>query len=283
MSFKYGFLLIALFSGCLAKPSLDAQDLSIFFDHVDTSASAHRIMGGTPAEEGSAAYMVALTGGDNVRAYSCGGSIITSRTILTAAHCVESVWAWDHLISSYRAIVGTDYWNVGGDSYELERNVTHPHYLRSTIKNDISLLITTTEIRLSETVKVVPLSFGHVGAGIETRATGWGMIRPYGPLSSRLLELTLTTLEGEDCKEKVAQASVEFDIPAPAIEPHLELCVFHSLNRGLCSGDSGSPLVRTDIGGQVGIVSWGFPCARGAPDMFARISAFRDFIEKNAI
>ncbi|KAG7302391.1 hypothetical protein JYU34_013921 [Plutella xylostella] len=235
-------------------PSLDAQDLSIFFDHVDTSASANRIMGGTPAEEGSAAYMVALTGGDNVRAYS-----------------------------SYRAIVGTDYWNVGGDSYELERNVTHPHYLRSTIKNDISLLITTTEIRLSETVKVVPLSFGHVGAGIETRATGWGMIRPYGPLSSRLLELTLTTIDGEECKEKVAQASVDFDIPAPAIEPHLELCVFHSLNRGLCSGDSGSPLVRTDIGGQVGIVSWGFPCARGAPDMFARISAFRDFIEKNAI
>ncbi|KAG7301197.1 hypothetical protein JYU34_014060 [Plutella xylostella] len=173
--------------------------------------------------------------------------------------------------NSYRAVVGTNLWREGGDSYSLVRNVTHPHYLKFLLKNDISLLFTSTAIRLSETVKVVPLSFGYVGAGIETRATG------------RLLELTLTTLDGEECREKVAQASVEFDIPAPAIEPHLELCVFNSLNRGLCSGDSGSPLVRTDIGGQVGVVSWGFPCARGAPDMFARISAFRDFIEKNAI
>ncbi|KAG7301196.1 hypothetical protein JYU34_014059 [Plutella xylostella] len=98
MSIKYGFLLIALFSGCLAKPSLDDQDLSIFFDHVDTSAPSNRIMGGTPAEEGSAPYMAALVAGDNIRAYSCGGSIITPRTILTAAHCVENVWAYDQLM-----------------------------------------------------------------------------------------------------------------------------------------------------------------------------------------
>ncbi|XP_011548805.3 chymotrypsin-2-like [Plutella xylostella] len=282
MSFKYGFLLIALLSGCLAKPSFDAQDLSIFFEHVDTSDN-NRIVGGTQAEEGSAAHMVALTVGSNIVSFSCGASLITTQTILTAAHCIEGAWVNGSLVSSYRATVGTNVWNQGGTSYAIARNVTHPNYLESIIKNDIGLLMTSTDIHLSDTVKVIPLSFGFVGEGIKTRATGWGRIRAGGPLSNNLLELTLSTISGEECVEKVAQAAVELEYLVPDVDPALELCVFHSVDHGMCNGDSGSALVRTDIGGQVGVVSWGFPCALGAPDMFTRVGAFRDFIEKHAV
>lgn len=44
-------------------------------------------------------------------------------------------------------------------------------------------------------------------------------------------------------------------------------------------GDSGSALVSLSSGKQIGIVSWGFPCALGAPDMFVRVSGFKDFLK----
>lgn len=50
-------------------------------------------------------------------------------------------------------------------------------------------------------------------------------------------------------------------------------------------GDSGSPLVTTspDGGGapvQVGIVSFGKPCARGLPDVYTRVSSYAEWINK---
>ena len=41
-------------------------------------------------------------------------------------------------------------------------------------------------------------------------------------------------------------------------------------------GDSGGPLVVN--GRLIGAVSWGIPCAKGSPDVFARLSEHVDFI-----
>lgn len=41
-------------------------------------------------------------------------------------------------------------------------------------------------------------------------------------------------------------------------------------------GDSGGPL--TQAGSVIGAVSWGVPCGGTPPDMFARISSFREWI-----
>ncbi|KAL6448591.1 hypothetical protein ACFW04_000458 [Cataglyphis niger] len=48
---------------------------------------------------------------------------------------------------------------------------------------------------------------------------------------------------------------------------------------GTTKGDSGSPLVVN--GSQVGIVSFGSPCAVGYPDVFTRVSSFTSWIIKN--
>ncbi|CAG9792553.1 unnamed protein product [Diatraea saccharalis] len=47
---------------------------------------------------------------------------------------------------------------------------------------------------------------------------------------------------------------------------------------GTTSGDSGGPLVRE--GRQVGVVSWGVPCAKGKPDVYTKVEAFMRWIEK---
>lgn len=240
-----------------------------------------RIVGGRPAPEGSVPYMVALTNGLLVRSFVCGGSIITSRHVLTAAHCVHAVFSSGVLSSSLRCTVGTNRWNLGGDTYAFSSNITHENYISQTIKNDIAILVTTADIRFTPIITTVPLSFEYIGGGIDARAAGWGRIRAGGPLSPELLELTVTTITGEECEEEVIRAREELNVPSPPIEPHIELCTFHSPGHGMCNGDSGSALVAVETGEQIGVVSWGFPCARGAPDMFVRVSAFGDWIEHN--
>lgn len=46
-------------------------------------------------------------------------------------------------------------------------------------------------------------------------------------------------------------------------------------------GDSGGPL--TANGALIGVVSWGIPCARGHPDMYARVDTLRPWIVANAV
>lgn len=42
-------------------------------------------------------------------------------------------------------------------------------------------------------------------------------------------------------------------------------------------GDSGGPLVADNE--QIGVVSWGIPCARGRPDVFTRVYSYIDWIK----
>ncbi|KAH9639116.1 hypothetical protein HF086_018184 [Spodoptera exigua] len=48
---------------------------------------------------------------------------------------------------------------------------------------------------------------------------------------------------------------------------------------GRIYGDSGSALRRIEDGQQFGIVSWGFSCAGGAPDVFVRVGAYESWLK----
>ncbi|XP_047534318.1 chymotrypsin-1-like [Vanessa atalanta] len=268
MSLKTGLLFVTLLIGSFAIPAQD-QDMSIFFEHTNAQA---RIVGGTIAD--SVPYMVVLSSGVLVRSFVCGGSVITNRHVITAAHCIEALFSGGRLLNSLRGTVGTNRWNSGGTQYKFASNITHPHYVQRTLKNDLGILITTTEITFSNAVQTVVLSDEFVDAGVSTTVTGWGSTAAGGPLSQNLLQLSAVVIDGERCVTEMRDRALEFNIiNVPPVEPHIEICTFHSTGHGTCNGDSGSPLIRSDRQQQIGIVSWGLPCARGAPDVFTRISA----------
>ncbi|KAJ8719976.1 hypothetical protein PYW07_012019 [Mythimna separata] len=274
MDIKTGLLVITLLVGCFALPTPE-HDMSIFFDHTDPDA---RIVGGTQAPAGSHNHMVAMTTGLQVRSFQCGGSLITRRTVLTAAHCIVAVSSGASLTSSLRVVVGTNRWNSGGTAYALHRFINHGHYVPSTLKNDIGLLITNTNVVLNNQVSTVPITYAFIGGGVPARVAGWGRTSAGGPLSATLLELRMNTITGNDCVQRVQRAAIELNFRAPPVDPNLEVCTFHAPGFGTCNGDSGSALRRNDNGHQFGIVSWGFPCARGAPDMYVRLSAYQSWL-----
>ncbi|XP_072929225.1 uncharacterized protein [Epargyreus clarus] len=274
---KYGFLLAILLVGGSALP-LDDDDMSIFFDHTVTDAEG-RIVGGTQARDGGVPWMVGLSNGAVVRGFLCGGSIISNRHILTAAHCIRAVVSGNTLSNSLRAHVGTNRWNSGGQTLAFQRHVMHPNYVHATIKNDVGVLTTSANINFNARVARVVLSWDWTGGNIPSMVTGWGRTSTGGSLAPNLMELRVNTFDANRCGAEVARVANQINIRAPHVDPQIEICTFLAVNRGTCNGDSGSALVRVSNNRQIGVVSWGLPCARGAPDMYARVSAFRSFIE----
>jgi secreted trypsin-like serine protease len=59
---------------------------------------------------------------------------------------------------------------------------------------------------------------------------------------------------------------------------NLYLSINLILKFAACMGDSGGPLVQDD-GSLIGIVSWGVPCGQGMPDIFTKVSEYKDWID----
>ncbi|XP_049875195.1 chymotrypsin-1-like isoform X1 [Pectinophora gossypiella] len=227
------------------------------------------IIGGDPAPEGSAPYMAAVVIGAQLDSFWCGGSIISRRTILSTAHCLRDQMG---------VIVGTNHWASGGTKYSVTKSIRHPGYNHTMRIHDLGLIITALEIKFTEVISPVALGGDFVGGGVLARATGWGLTK-FPPIltgSDVLMELNITSIEGEECKKIFKPHNV-------TVYPDVELCLLNSTGHGMCFGDSGSPAVRVDKKEQIGIVSWGTPCAKGYPDVFTRISVHKKWITENTV
>ncbi|CAG4995466.1 unnamed protein product [Parnassius apollo] len=212
-----------------------------------------RIVGGTKAPNGSAPYQVSLRYFGT--RHFCGASIITTRVILTAAHCVDRMKP-HYLI----AVVGTNQLNSGGTLYPIRKIVRHEDYDNQVIKNDIALVFTLMEIRFGPNVDAIELNNEPVMPGEKLLLTGWGTTSYPGKAPNDLMRLELNAVSFEDCQEAHKDINQVFET---------QICALTKEGEGACHGDSGGPLVRE--GRQVGVVSWGLPCAKGKPDVYTKV------------
>ncbi|XP_037877007.1 chymotrypsin-1 [Bombyx mori] len=234
---------------------------SELFSSAEKRDDWERIVGGTKAANGSYPYQVSL------RLYGvwhfCGASLVTPRVILTAAHCV------DRLKPEYfKATVGTNQLRAGGTSYGIRKVVVHENYDDYIIKNDIAIVFTEDEIEFGSKVDAIELNDEPVEKGEDLVLTGWGTTSYPGRLPNDLMEIDLKAITYEDCKQAHESVNAVFET---------QICALTKAGEGACHGDSGGPLVRE--GRQVGVVSWGIPCARGKPDVYTKVEAFMRWIE----
>ncbi|XP_037049223.1 chymotrypsin-2-like [Bradysia coprophila] len=194
----------------------------------------------------------------------CGGSIITNRVVVTAAHCLTDSDDLPIPQEFYSVFVGSLSLNGNGLRYFLSNNRTHPKYTAKDQNYDIGIITAATEITFIPK-RVEPIAYTNVETSIGTDCvvTGWGKMggNADGEDPIHLQELHQRTLSDSECQ-------FNWDVT------QTDICAFSRIEQGFCNGDSGGPLVDVRKQILVGIVSRSRKCGFGTPDIYVRVSFF---------
>lgn len=245
-----------------------------------------RIINGAAAKPKQIPYQVALqcyfsnSGNDP---NMCGGTIISKRWILTAAHCLQERNVTLLKVHVVAGVTNIKYQNEPG-SVEMwvkkSDTIVHHQYDRYTVAFDIGLIKLPRDLKMNANIQPAKLpkrNDKNTYLGRSAIASGWGLTAKQEP-SDRLQFITLKIISNEQCEQDWNdKLKGEKKLMLNSF-----LCV--DSTRGLpCRGDSGGPLVLADNSRIiVGIVSHGFDdsCRIKVPDIFTRVTSFVDWIEK---
>ena len=134
----------------------------------------------------------------------CGGSVIETKLVLTAAHCLK-----DQLVSQMRIVFGSGDLSLAGP-YRIERNVSeaivHPLYHDGQSYYDVAVLVLDKELDFSEGVTNICLPSeatvdGTQRSGHFATLTGWGATKPGGATSSELRQATMMIFAEQYCNQ----------------------------------------------------------------------------------
>ncbi|KAK5643948.1 hypothetical protein RI129_007793 [Pyrocoelia pectoralis] len=149
-------------------------------------------------------------------------------------------------------VAGSNELSTDGDSYETESIRSHVDYDSWNIKNDIAVVKLKTPIIFSDKVKAIDLKTEY-----------W-----VGNIPDNLQHINLKSVTSEDCAQRLNDNTVD----------RTHVCTLTKADESACHRDCGSALVTNK---QIGIVSFGRPCVQGYPDIYTRVSSFKDWIAQN--
>jgi len=235
------------------------------------SRGGGRIVGGEDAYYGEFPHQITLLRGGPDGSLMCGGSLVDSNWVVTAAHCCDGQ-------SARRLGVAVGNHNLYSDdsdqeNIQVKRIVMHPSYDSWTVENDICLLELETPATLGSKVGTIslPSQNEEYDAGTECTVTGWGTTSEGGSLASVLQKVTVPVVSDADCRDAYGQNDIADSMICAGLDKG---------GKDSCQGDSGGPFM---CGNQLsGVVSWGYGCAEaGYPGVYTQTSYFADWVMNN--
>lgn len=242
-----------------------------------------RITGGHPVDNCSVVpWQVRVDIHVETGNFLCGGSIISNRHILTAAHCLYEV----RDLADVTVILGEFDLNRD-DPYEQwipirEMNI-HPDYDNETYVADLAILTLRGAILFdNDCMKIICRNPYFHFDGESCFVSGWGSEVVDEQGSSILKVAMVLTHEGPNCDRVF-----EIDDPSYVSAKEKMICAGHP-DGGVdsCTGDSGGALVcldvETDVFVQVGIVSFGEEeCGlANRPGGYTNVAYFNEWINQ---
>ncbi|CAH1969972.1 unnamed protein product [Acanthoscelides obtectus] len=173
------------------------QPISIKINKCDHN-SVPLIVGGKPAQSGKYPFMAAL-GFNTDEKWLCGGTLISHRFILTAAHCTSSR-SGSPVVVRLGALYLSQETSTSED-YRVADIIVHPNYRYPEKYNDIALIRVERDIKFTKYVRPACLyTKDHISQKAAI-ATGWGRIDYAGETSDRLLEVNLNIYDNSLCQK----------------------------------------------------------------------------------
>merc|ERR1712110_883102 len=240
-----------------------------------------RIVGGGEVVKHSIPWQVALVGKGSDRPF-CGGTIIDSNHILTAAHCTqgESAEYLQVLTGEHDLTVAQ-----GETRHNVKRIISHESYGQDTgIDFDFSILTIDCgeKIDLTDKARAACLPTtddisNYESSGAQFNVSGWGALQPGQSGPDVLHVVTVPFVPDSVCKDRYGDDQITARM----------ICAGNTEQGGIdsCQGDSGGPMTWRDNQGKwkiVGVVSWGISCAdQQYPGVYAEVTSVLDWIAKN--
>ncbi|MEU6777095.1 serine protease [Streptomyces sp. NPDC046759] len=226
------------------------------------SAAPQPIVGGTTTTTAEYPFVVQIT--DASGNQFCGGTLVSAKKVVTAAHCMAGESAGSvRVVGGRTNLNGTD-----GTVGKVGKIWVDPDYTDATNGDDVAVLTLSTSMPYKPVSYVSSTQTGVYAAGTTARILGWGTTSENGSSSNQLRTATVPVVSDSSCKSSYGTDFVQSDMVCAG---------YTSGGTDTCQGDSGGPLL---IGGVLaGITSWGEGCAEaGYPGVYTRLTTFSDLV-----
>ncbi len=242
--------------------------------------STQRIVGGEDAARGAWPWYAQL---QLFGSFSCGGTLVDNKYIVTAAHCVFGSDSND--AANWRVILGKNRESdSGNDEYvsDVTEIIIHESYNDVTIDNDIAVMVLASPPpEGSQFINSVCLDTA-VSITFDSTSVcfiaGFGTTEEDGDVANVLQEAMVPLVDTGDCNSAYDGDITDNMICAGYLQGGVDAC----------QGDSGGPLVcsRQDESANVerwylaGITSWGNGCARANfPGVYTNVARYGGWLE----
>ncbi|XP_029709519.2 serine protease snake-like [Aedes albopictus] len=240
------------------------------------SKTVDLIVGGEVARKHEFPHQALLgwSDGDDYK-FDCGGSLISKRYVLTAAHCFKQ---------GNPDIVRLGEHNIEDDTdnqvdLPIESIIRHPDHMFKSSYHDIALIKLKDNVRFSKVIRPACLWTGENINVTAVIATGFGSMETAGSGSNLLRKVVLQFVDKQLCERQFSGRRFASGLMDQ------QLCIgSETSGKDTCQGDSGGP-IQTILETKgctyhvIAVTSLGPLSCGDSPALYTKVSSYIDWIE----